>query len=1011
MIKSSLKSFYNRFTSLKQFQRLAAICVVVIVAGIGTYLLSSSHAASPYGSSDADTGTLTGVANSQTCSGADDGNCVQFGTASTTIGAGQNYQICSKTSQYLTSPYTYDSLASGSQNYTIAQYEALPGYGTTLPSLPSDITSEPAGTEAAVIYAPNSIGVSLAGYQMPGTPVLFFFEGGSYGYIGMPSVSGDLFIGGSAPGYPEPEFNDGGSAAGISDSTSHFGFSGGTDTGTGSQGSTIVTVSGGGEVANSYLTFTDGTNYKVTAVSGTTLTVSPALTARESSATFWYNTNDSGNGGENQIAEVSSTAAQGSTQLSIGGWSGNEIAQPFVPGENIIIGDTSVVSSYLVDAVSGSQSSGYTLTLDTPLVGSATSGTPIWYADLAGGVTVDYLNIANDVHGTTGTLTAGSYWTIENNDIHDGYAGGANYATSSATGVAIDGADHSTIEYNCFQRMGEYALNGGGTSTAFDYNQVDQTPYQPDLSGNGQSGCGKWWGSTNNDVIDNAFTDEHYSVCIWFDNGNSGMQVAGNYFSDIDGRAIQNETGYNSDFTDNLFEDDTAGIYLNASGGWNIPGSRYNNEILINNNTFDNVLSAVSIWGASGRSCLNSGESISNGESSAYCSGGFPQVPNQPYFTHNQDSVTGTYVTVAKSETCSSGSPCSTITLSSAIAQDDWIGFTGQAPDNCTASGCGGYTNNPAATTTSDTTNVSSFTSGSPGTVHVASTTGFPSSGQVLISTSNGSPYGSTGAVLSYTNDTSTTLTGVELVSGSGTLSSGGPVIAVQPYHITAVNCPGGNCTGNTLATVSPAITSNLTAGTAVNSTGTCQYYDTVTATASSPTAPNGTAYIDGCMWEDRNISVSDNTFTINQAAFDATPLPTGESGNWSCNTGSGGNCGQNAMGYQYPGGNAEPYDNVSFSNAMMSNSTLPAPLSNLNAALSPLAVGSNGDVGTNNETAYNDLWSGNTYNGTWTFQAYVQAADCPVSWSGTALEWVNGGGNACAGLSLAQWQSYWHQN
>jgi hypothetical protein len=84
MFKNKFKSLYTRFTSLKQFQRLAAIVVVLIVAGIGTYLLSSSHAASPYGSADADTGSLTGVANSQACTGADDGNCVQFGSSSST---------------------------------------------------------------------------------------------------------------------------------------------------------------------------------------------------------------------------------------------------------------------------------------------------------------------------------------------------------------------------------------------------------------------------------------------------------------------------------------------------------------------------------------------------------------------------------------------------------------------------------------------------------------------------------------------------------------------------------------------------------------------------------------------------------------------------------------------------------------------------------------------------------------------------------------------------------------
>jgi hypothetical protein len=115
-------------------------------------------------------------------------------------------------------------------------------------------------------------------------------------------------------------------------------------------------------------------------------------------------------------------------------------------------------------------------------------------------------------------------------------------------------------------------------------------------------------------------------------------------------------------------------------------------------------------------------------------------------------------------------------------------------------------------------------------------------------------------------------------------------------------------------------------------------------------------------------------------------------------------------MGYQYPGEDAAPYNNVSFSNAMMSNTSLSAPYNNLNTSGSPLASGSNGDVGANSETAYGDLWSDNTYLGNWTFQAYTQAADCPVGWTGTALEW-GGSDNACSGLSVPQWQSYWQQD
>ncbi|HVA11436.1 MAG TPA: right-handed parallel beta-helix repeat-containing protein, partial [Candidatus Dormibacteraeota bacterium] len=52
-----------------------------IVAAVGTYLLVGSHAATPYASLTAGSGSLSGNATKQTCSGASDGNCVVFGSA------------------------------------------------------------------------------------------------------------------------------------------------------------------------------------------------------------------------------------------------------------------------------------------------------------------------------------------------------------------------------------------------------------------------------------------------------------------------------------------------------------------------------------------------------------------------------------------------------------------------------------------------------------------------------------------------------------------------------------------------------------------------------------------------------------------------------------------------------------------------------------------------------------------------------------------------------------------
>jgi len=74
-----LKQYFSNQT--KRTKQITVVLVVVIVAGIGTYLLVGSHAATPYASITADSGTLGGGATSQSCSGASDGNCVQFGAA------------------------------------------------------------------------------------------------------------------------------------------------------------------------------------------------------------------------------------------------------------------------------------------------------------------------------------------------------------------------------------------------------------------------------------------------------------------------------------------------------------------------------------------------------------------------------------------------------------------------------------------------------------------------------------------------------------------------------------------------------------------------------------------------------------------------------------------------------------------------------------------------------------------------------------------------------------------
>ena len=60
------------------FKQIGVLLVVTGVAVIGAYLIVGSHAAGPYASITADSGTPAAGAVKQTCAGAADGNCVAF---------------------------------------------------------------------------------------------------------------------------------------------------------------------------------------------------------------------------------------------------------------------------------------------------------------------------------------------------------------------------------------------------------------------------------------------------------------------------------------------------------------------------------------------------------------------------------------------------------------------------------------------------------------------------------------------------------------------------------------------------------------------------------------------------------------------------------------------------------------------------------------------------------------------------------------------------------------------
>ena len=673
---------------------------------------------------------------------------------------GQSYLICDNPGQFLTSPYSYHALGSGSQSYTVAQYEAQTGYGSTLPALPAYISGQDPSAEAAVIFAPGTSDISQWWGAFPQTPLLYFFEGGAYTGLNLASVSGDEFIGGSATGFPEPTFDDSSltdnGGGGIGDG-SGYGYSGGTTTLSQAASNTAqVTTTDSLPQWLSYVTFADGVTKQISTYSGASITLDSPVT-EPAGTQVWYS-------GTAPIAYVSTSATKGATSVTLG-----SSTSPVIPWGNYVIG----TDNYQLPSTSGSQSA-YTLNMSTGGLDTAVAAhTPVYYNDYAGGVSVSYLNIANDIHhGLSGVITTGAGWTVTHNNIHDSYTAAT---AGTASGAGIFGGDESTIEYNCLSKTGNNAMAGWfGSNAKWDYNEIYQSAIQDDPDC-GCTAAAKWWGTLNTDIVGNAFIDDGVGSTeagddgdIWLDNGNTGTNISDNYFDKAVSNAISAETGFNLNITNNLFQDGGWGtgdgcentncagaIDLDSSGGANVPLSRYNNQVNISGNQFINNWGGVDIWESNLRNCESSGEGWP--VDAAYCSGGYPTTTmaaagGQYYFSHVTDTDRGGTGVIA--QTAASGS--TTVVLKgdreeqpAAEAINDQIGFAKprhhdhRQHQRCESLGLRHHCRRNHS--------------------------GFPTSGQLRVGTSAAGSDGGggfTGAVLTYTGKTANHLPAFRLSCG-----------------------------------------------------------------------------------------------------------------------------------------------------------------------------------------------------------------------------------------------------
>lgn len=561
------------------------------------------------------------------------------------------------------------------------------------------------------------------------------------------------------------------------------------------------------------------------------------------------------------------------------------------------------------------------------------------------GVTVEYMAFTNIRQGSgdgkaisnDGLGRLDTSWVVKHNWFHDfGIEGGGN-----AQGVGFFG--NGQITYNCFQRLGQAGINFFGKGGLIDHNEFDGIATFPD--GGGMNAAAKGWETTNWTISNNYVHNTEYGYGIWLDTENTGYHITGNFFAWNLLRSIEIEISENGSVDNNTFVyngfgtsggyfgDKAQAIDFNVSGAADIPGSNYNNQILVqNNNLYDNW-EGISIFAEADRTCLQPQPPAN------YCTS-----TDKASFGHAsgaQGTVGGDGGGQLTAACNGATTACSTLSVNYQYPIGDKIGF---------ANGTYPYT-------------VTARTGSSPDSL------GPPDDGSWTI-------------------------------------------------------------------TVSPPVNVGEASGAQVWSAGTCPLYDSATATPASPTPASlghgsqTISYFDGCQWRARNFTVEGNTihFSPTEVQALANTTPPWESGSWTYGgvtsnpkncysgtnyldlhdsppTGNSFKCGMNSM-YGSSGSPVAPYNQPGsgtawLNNAVMSNSSFPSPLNNLDTT-------ANGGLG---EGPGNNLWTANTYDGPIGFRTYADTISAtsmssPPYACGSAIA----GFQPVCDVTVAGWASIWHQ-
>lgn len=152
------------------------------------------------------------------------------------------------------------------------------------------------------------------------------------------------------------------------------------------------------------------------------------------------------------------------------------------------------------------------------------------------------------------------YNTIGPNNY--GYAGdntAPRQGQSNGGGYGIDLSDNTTIQHNCLIQNAQGGFNGSGVDINISDNEISGNGLgiYPDTGGPGASpfscGCsggGKLNFSTNA-TLNNNYVHDNYNAGIWLDFDNTGADISNNYIASNWGYAIFYESNYNANITNN----------------------------------------------------------------------------------------------------------------------------------------------------------------------------------------------------------------------------------------------------------------------------------------------------------------------------------------------------------------------------------------------------------------------------------------------------------------------------